>query len=126
MSARDEQRKASGIHSDHDARKEESNTQPMIAGDAWIESPLPQPETNLKDGKAKAAVPTPQANSSKECGPLPRQEHADDRDMFVRTSGRPLSVSSSEARAGSAASGDKGVKRLTETERLLTLWAGDK
>ena len=98
----------------------------MTPGDAWIESPKSQPNISLKESKAGAALPTLQARPGKEHSPQPTQEKAHEREMSDGISGRCLSGSTSEPRTGSAASGDKGVKRLTEIERLLTLWAGDK
>lgn len=107
------------------ADNEKTMSQPPSMGDAWIESPLSQPETSLQK-RPETAAASQQEKSSLQASPLPRHEKAEERDASVGLSGGLLSAASSEPRAGSAASGDKGVKRLTEIERLLTLWAGDK
>ena len=92
----------------------------MTTEDGWIETPVAQRTATHDSSSPEEAPPRPQHD--------PSALFTEDKtvDLPLGVGNQPLPGASSEARAGSAGSGDKAVRRMTEAERLLTLWAGDK
>ncbi len=104
----------------HAAFQKQTGIQPMTTEDGWIETPVAQRTATHNSSSPEEAPPRPQHD--------PSAHFTEDKtiDPTLGVGNQPLSGASSEARAGSAGSGDKAVRRMTEAERLLTLWAGDK
>lgn len=93
-------------------------------GNAWLESPISQSEPTQGQIRPQRMESSIRKRSGKDLSPMPRQ--GEDGFDLSGDSGALLSRGLSEPRAGSAASGDRPLRRMTEAERLLTLWAGDK
>lgn len=102
----------------------ELNSQAVAMGDAWLESPISQSEPTQGQSGPQRMESNTRERSGKDPSPIPRQ--GEEEFDLSGGSGALLSRGLSEPRAGSAASGDRPLRRMTEAERLLTLWAGDK
>lgn len=98
-----------------------------LQGDIWIESPvsLRNPNT-LANPPRDSALPGGQNRPSADGVSSDRNKPAQQPGKEAGEPERNPSLPAREVAGSTAFAGGKGPRRLTEAERLLTLWAGDK
>lgn len=119
----------SNNHQQHFSTGQENiDKQEAQAEDHWIDSPISQSKSNLLDRKASLS-PLDKAKNAKESSAETREAQGEGEQAIMMRLGKertPSLPALSDRPSSGLSTGVKGIKRLTEAERLLTLWAGDR